>query len=77
MIEHGGDPVKPEAIEPVDVDPHFEVGQQEPQNLPLGVVEEARVPEGVVTAASRVEEASICNKRKKGSDIETSTLLRR
>ena len=47
----------PEPVKAVDVDPHPQVGEEEPEHLPVGVVEEARVPELVVAAAARVEEA--------------------
>ena len=62
MVEHGGDAVEPEAIEPEDVDPHPQVGQQEPEDLPLEVVEEARVPEGVGPARPGMEETRVCKK---------------
>ena len=60
MVEHGGDAVEPEAVEPKDVDPHPQVGQQEPEDLPLEVVEEARVPEGVGAARPGMEETRVC-----------------
>ena len=50
MVEHGRDAVEPEAVEAVDVDPHPQVGQQEPENLPVVVVEQPGVPERVVAA---------------------------
>jgi hypothetical protein len=59
VVEHGGDPVEPEAVEAVDVDPHPQVGQEEPEDLPLEVVEQPGVPERVVAAATRVEEARV------------------
>ena len=59
MVEHGGDAVEPEAVEPEDVDPHPQVGQQEPEDLPLEVVEEARVPEGVGAARPGMEETRV------------------
>ena len=60
VVEHRRDAVEPEAVEAVDVDPHPQVGQQEPENLPVVVVEQAGVPEGMVAARTRVEETGIC-----------------
>ena len=34
MVEHGGDPIEPEAVEAVLLHPPAEVGQQETQHLP-------------------------------------------
>ena len=49
----------PESVKAVDVDPHPQVGEEESEHLPVGVVEEARVPELVVAAAVRVEETGV------------------
>ena len=59
VIEHRGDAVEPEAVEAVDVHPHAKVGQQETEHLPLGVVEQPGVPQVMVAAAARVEEAGV------------------
>ena len=59
MIKHGGDSVEPEPVKSIDGDPHLEVGEEEAENLPLGVVEEAGVPQGMVSTRAGVEETSI------------------
>ena len=53
------DHAPPESVKAVDVHPHPQVGQQEAEHLPVGVVEQARVPQIVVAAASRMEEAAV------------------
>ncbi len=59
MIEHWGDPVEPEAVKAENVHPHPQVGQQEPEDLPFEVVEQAGVPQGVVAPRPGMEEAGI------------------
>ena len=59
MVKHGGDPVEPEPVKAEDVNPHPEVGEEEAQDLPVVVVEQAAVPKGVAASGSRVEEAGI------------------
>ena len=64
MVEHGSDSVEPESVEAVQLDPHLEVGQEESEDLPLRVVEEPRVPQGVVPAGAGVEEPRVLKKKK-------------
>jgi hypothetical protein len=59
MVEHGGDPVEPEPVKAEDVNPHPEVGEEEAEDLPVVVVEQATVPQWVVAASPRVEETGI------------------
>jgi hypothetical protein len=59
VVEHWGDAVEPESVKAEDVDPHPEVGEEEAQDLPVVVVEQAAVPKGVAASGSRVEEAGI------------------
>ena len=63
MVEHGGDPVEPESVKPEDVDPHSQVGQEEAEDFPVVVVEQATVPQGVVPAGSGVEETCVLKKK--------------
>ena len=59
MVEHGGDPVEPESVEAEDVDPHPEVREEKAEDLPVVVIEQAAVPQGVVPAGSGVEETCV------------------
>ena len=59
MVEHGGDPVEPESVEAEDVDPHPEVREEKAEDLPVVVIEQAAVPQRVVAAAPRMEEAAV------------------
>mmetsp|Transcript_2946 Transcript_2946/g.7968 ORF Transcript_2946/g.7968 Transcript_2946/m.7968 type:complete len:464 (-) Transcript_2946:316-1707(-) len=59
MVHHAGDPVKPEAIEFVLVEPPPAVGEQKPENLPVPVVEEPAVPHPVVPLGPGVKVLAI------------------
>ena len=55
VVEHAGDTVKSEPVEAEVLEPHPEVGEEEPQRLPGGVVEQPGVPQRVAAAVPRVE----------------------
>ncbi len=48
-IEHGGDSIIAEPINSILVQIPAEVGQKETKSLPLCVVEDARIPETMIT----------------------------
>ena len=55
-VEHGGDPVKAEAVQMVFAEPVFQVGEQEVEHLMLAVVEELGAPGRVIASGTVVKE---------------------
>ena len=55
VVEHAGDTVKSEPVEAEVLEPHPEVGEEEAERLPGGVVEQPGVPQRVAAAVPRVE----------------------
>ena len=60
VVKHGRDTVEPEAVKAIDVNPHPQVGQKKPENLPIIVIEEPGIPQRMVASRTRMEKASIC-----------------
>lgn len=60
MIQHWGNPIEPESVKAIDVNPHPQVGQKKPENLPIIVIEEPGIPQRMVASRTRMEKASIC-----------------
>ena len=54
-VHHAGDAVKSETIEHVHVHVESEVGQEEPKNLVMTIIEETRIPKLVSAFYSFVE----------------------
>lgn len=54
-VHHTGDPVEPESIELILLNPKPQVAEQEPHDFMVSVVEEATVPEFVSSFPSFVE----------------------
>ena len=57
--QHGGHTVKAEAIKAVLLNEPAEVGQQQPQHLPLAVVKHLGVPQLLLPACPCMEEAVV------------------
>ena len=52
MVEHGGDPIEPEAVKAVLLHPPAKVGQQETQHLPATATKEIQCVDSCIQAAS-------------------------
>ena len=56
VVQHRGDSIEAEAIELIDVEPVLTVGEEEMHDAVTPVIKAERVPSGMITTRSFVEE---------------------